>query len=153
MKTILAPVDFSAASDRVIAEAAALARAHGGRVVLMHVTEPTAKVVDYAAVVMAYAQIDEATVKYSVGRLNELEKRLRDDHVQATSVHVIGIPLTEIVAQARSLPADYIVVGSHGHTAFYDLLVGGTAHGVLKRSPCPVVIVPPTRKPKHAGAA
>lgn len=153
MKTILAPVDFSEASNRVMAEAAALARAHGGRVVLLHVTEPTAKVVDYAALVMAYAQIDEATVKYSIERLHQLERRLHADHVEATSVHVAGIPITEIVAQARNLPADYIVMGSHGHTAFYDLLVGGTTHGVLKRSPCPVVIVPPIGKSQANGAA
>jgi universal stress protein A len=35
------------------------------------------------------------------------------------------------------------VLGSHGHTAFYDLLVGSTAAGVLKHAPCPVVVVPP----------
>lgn len=153
MKTILTPVDFSATSDRVIAEAVALARAYGGRVVLLHVTEPTAKVVDYAALVMAYAQIDEAAVRFSVERLHQLEQRLRADQVDATSVHVAGMPVTEIVAQAGSFAADYIVMGSHGHTAFYDLLVGGTAHGVLKRAPCPVVIVPPARKPKHASVA
>jgi nucleotide-binding universal stress UspA family protein len=33
-------------------------------------------------------------------------------------------------------------MGSHGHTAFYDLLVGSTTQGVLKKAPCPVLIVP-----------
>jgi len=37
------------------------------------------------------------------------------------------------------------VMGSHGHTALYDLLLGSTTHGVLFRAPCPVVIVPPKR--------
>jgi nucleotide-binding universal stress UspA family protein len=37
-------------------------------------------------------------------------------------------------------------MGSHGHTAFYDLLVGSTTHGVLMRANCPVVIVPPEKK-------
>jgi len=34
------------------------------------------------------------------------------------------------------------VVGSHGHGAFYDLLVGSTTHGLLLRASCPVLIVP-----------
>jgi nucleotide-binding universal stress UspA family protein len=144
MKTILAPIDFSSMTDRVIAEAAALARAFGGRVVLLHVTEPTAGVVDYAAIVVAVAQVNEAAVKHAVTRLTELEQQLTRDGVEAKSIHVTGTPVPEIMAQARSVGADYIVIGSHGHTAFYDLLVGGTAHGILKRATCRVVVIPPS---------
>jgi hypothetical protein len=46
----------------------------------------------------------------------------------------------------------HYVIGSHGHTAFHDLLVGGTASGVLKRATCPVVVVPaPVRKKTKPG--
>jgi nucleotide-binding universal stress UspA family protein len=145
-KTILAPVDFSSVTDRVIAEAAALARALAGRVVLVHVTEPTAGVVDYAAIVVAVAQVNEAAVKHALERLAQLEQQLKSEGVDATSIHATGSPLPEIIEQAGKLAADYIVIGSHGHTAFYDLLVGGTAHGILKRARCPVVVVPPSAK-------
>jgi Zn-dependent M28 family amino/carboxypeptidase len=47
---------------------------------------------------------------------------------------------------AEKHDADFIVMGSHGHTAFYDLLVGSTTHGVLMRSKCPVVIVPAVKE-------
>jgi nucleotide-binding universal stress UspA family protein len=149
MKTILTPIDFSSATDRVIAEAATLARALAGRVVLVHVTEPTAGVVDYAAIVLAVAQVNEAAVKYALERLAQLEQQLKAENTQAASIHLTGTPVPEIIEQARTLPADYIVMGSHGHTAFYDLLVGGTAHGILKRATCPVVIVPPPPKKKR----
>jgi nucleotide-binding universal stress UspA family protein len=139
---ILAPVDFSDVTDRVVDEAGKLARMLHGRVVLVNVTEPATGVVDYAAIVVAVAQINEAAVKHSVERLAALESRLEHEGIAATSVQVTGTPLSEIVEQAKKLPADYIVIGSHGHSAFYDLLVGGTAHGVLKRATCPVVIVP-----------
>ena len=142
-KVILAPVDFSATTDRVLREAAALARTLGGKVVVINVTEPTTGVVDYAAIVVAVAQVNEAAVKFSVERLGQLVEMLKGDGVQAESMHLTGTPVSEIIEQASKLPADYIVMGSHGHTAFYDLLVGGTAHGVLKRATCPVVIVPP----------
>jgi nucleotide-binding universal stress UspA family protein len=39
-------------------------------------------------------------------------------------------------------------MGSHGHNAFYDLLVGTTTHGVLRKATCPVVIVPPPQRAK-----
>jgi universal stress protein A len=149
-KVILVPVDFSNVTERVVDEAAKLARMLHARVVLMHVTEPTTGVVDYAAIVVAVAQVNEAAVKFSVQRLGELERRLTDDGVEAVSVQVTGTPLSEIMEQARVVAANYIVIGSHGHTAFYDLLVGGTAHGILKRAACPVVIVPAPVEPDRA---
>ena len=54
-----------------------------------------------------------------------------------------------IVEQAEKSRADYIVMGSHGHTAFYDLLVGSTTHGVLMRAKCPVLIVPAAKEKKR----
>ncbi|MBI4621943.1 MAG: universal stress protein [Verrucomicrobia bacterium] len=52
--------------------------------------------------------------------------------------HLPAIP----ACQAEKNAADFIVMGSHGHTALYDLVVGSTTHGVLRRATCPVVIVP-----------
>ena len=60
-------------------------------------------------------------------------------------VQVTGAPIAHIIEQAAKYEADYIVMGSHGHTAIYDLLVGSTTHGVLMRARCPVVIVPATK--------
>ncbi|MFN2624413.1 MAG: universal stress protein [Chthoniobacterales bacterium] len=51
-----------------------------------------------------------------------------------------------MVEQAEACGADYIVMGSHGHTALYELLVGSTTHNVLMKASCPVVIVPPEKK-------
>ena len=45
-----------------------------------------------------------------------------------------------ILEEARNLSAAFIVIGSHGHGAVYELLAGSTTHGVLHRAPCPVVV-------------
>jgi len=62
-----------------------------------------------------------------------------------------------IAEEAARRSADYIIMGSHGHTAFYDLLVGSTTGGVLKGSPCPVIVIParhsaPASSPQAAKA-
>ena len=46
-------------------------------------------------------------------------------------------PVPHIVETAERLRAAYIVMGSHGHTAFFDLLVGSNTHGVLRRVELP----------------
>jgi nucleotide-binding universal stress UspA family protein len=152
MKTILAPVDFSGATDAVVVEATALARALDGRVVLLTVIQPPAITNEYSALMDNLAEIVAAGEKNAAKRLAELESRLQTDKIPVETVQVNGPPIRVIVEQAKKLDADYIVMGSHGHTALYDLLVGSTTHGVLMRAACPVIITPavkePPKKPK-----
>jgi nucleotide-binding universal stress UspA family protein len=149
MKTILAPIDFSGVTDAVIATAAELARASNGKVVLLSVIQPPVIVAEYAPHIADAAQILLASEKNAERELAKLADRLNADFIAADSLHLIGSPIPHIVEQAEKLAADYIVMGSHGHTALYDLLVGSTTHGVLMRAKCPVVIVPAQKPAKH----
>ena len=151
MKTILAPIDFSPASDAVITQAVSLARALDGRVVLLTVLQPLVVTAEYAPLLENIAEITIAGEKHAARQLAKLQERLRTDFVKVETVQLTGAPVPHIVEQAEKHGADYIVMGSHGHTAFYDLVVGSTTHGVVKRARCPVVIVPPQKtKPSKA---
>lgn len=154
MKTILTPIDFSAVSDSVVREATALARALDGRIVLLTAVQPPVVMSEYAAL-MDIGEITAAGERNAVRQLERLEQQLRAESIPTESIHVVGSPVVNILDQATKTGADYIVMGSHGHTAFYDLLVGSTTHGVLMRSKCPVIIVPTvkdekTRRPAKA---
>jgi nucleotide-binding universal stress UspA family protein len=52
----------------------------------------------------------------------------------------------EILNEADVANADLVVMGTHGHGAMYNLLVGGVTKGVLKRSTRPVLLVPGPRR-------
>ncbi len=142
MKTILAPVDFSRATDVVVQEAAALARVLPARVVLLTIIQPPLVVSEYGPLMGDIIEITAAGEKHAAKQLARLEEKLNGQFVKTETIQFTGMPIGLIVEQAKKLDADYIVMGSHGHTALYDLLVGSTTHGVLMRAPCPVVIVP-----------
>lgn len=142
MKTILAAIDSSSMADLVAAEAATLARAAQGRVVLVSVVQPPVISSEFVPMVENLEEITAAGEKAAADRLGRLQQRLAAEGIQAKSVRMTGGPISHILGVARAEAADYIVMGSHGHTALYDLLVGSTTHGVLLRAPCPVVIVP-----------
>lgn len=146
MKTILAPIDFSKVSDAVVEEAASLARALNGRVVLLTVVQPPVVITEYAGLMDNIAEITAAGEKNAARQLEKVEEKLKGDFLACESIQVVGTPVAHILEQADKTGADYIVMGSHGHTAFYDLLVGSTTHGVLMRSKCPVVIVPAAKE-------
>ncbi len=146
MKTILTPVDFSSATRGVIAVALDLARSTGGRVVLLHAVQLPVITTDYGVTAELLQQTIEVNETAAHRQIAHLEKSITDQGVAVTSRTVNGFAAGNIIEQATTLHADYIVLGSHGHTAFYDLLVGSTTHAVLRKAPCPVVIVPPERK-------
>ena len=54
-----------------------------------------------------------------------------------------GEPASEILATARAVASDLIVMGTHGRTGLQRLLLGSVAERVIRRSSVPVLIVPP----------
>lgn len=145
MKTILAPVDFSAITPAVVENASSLARAVGGRVVVLHVVAPAIVPGDSSSMVVDLSRMQARAETGAAAQLSALKSGLREAGLEAEAVEVGGIPTVQILEQAGALGADYIVMGSHGHGAVYDLLIGGTTHAILKRARCPVVVVPARR--------
>lgn len=64
--------------------------------------------------------------------------------LEVRTVQCSDLAVPTIIAQANALKAAYIVIGSHGHGAVYDLVVGSTTQGVLRKARCPVLVVPVT---------
>lgn len=114
-----------------------------GRVHLLHVVPPPPILVSDHGV--ATEQLDEmiaAGAAIAQAKLAALEARARRLCPAVRAERRPGQPVATILAQAAKVRASFIVLGSHGHAAVHDLLVGSTAHGVLRRAPCPVVVVP-----------
>jgi len=150
MKTILAPIDFSTATEGVIEAACTLARATQNKVLLLHVVQPPVLTSDYGLAVENFQEAITISEKHSAKRLTEITEGLRLSHPELAveTRQVNGPPIPEILDAAKISDAAYIVMGSHGHNAFYDLLVGTTTHGILRKASCPVVIVPPPQRTK-----
>ena len=141
MKTILVPVDFSAASTLVVAEAVALGRAVNARLVVLHVVQPPV-IVDSEFGPQMSAEYSVAASDSAAKQLRHLQQKLKSEGNTVETRHLVGLPGSSIIEVAENVEADYIVLGSHGHGAFYDLVVGSTTSRVLKQAKCPVVVVP-----------
>lgn len=147
MKTILVPVDLSAATPRVCAAACDLAKLIGGQLVLLHVVPPPPVMMnDYYAFDTGHlAQALASVEKGATLKLRALARRFAK-RCPVQTVQVTGQPVGTILARARATRAAYIVLGSHGHGAMFDLFVGSTTSGVLRKARCPVLVVPMNRR-------
>jgi universal stress protein A len=142
MRTILAPIDFSHVTPRVIAQAVVLARALAARLVLLHVQAPPLRFARDATVAESGVEFASAVGSEAARRLARLQEELRQEGIAVHAIHRTGHPGVVIVQQAERLQADYVIMGSHGHSAFHDLIVGSTTTRVLKDATCRLVIIP-----------
>jgi nucleotide-binding universal stress UspA family protein len=53
-----------------------------------------------------------------------------------------GFPKEEIIKIATQWEADLIIMGSHGRTGLFHLLMGSVTEYVIRHSPVPVMVVP-----------
>jgi nucleotide-binding universal stress UspA family protein len=149
MKTILVPIDLSDVTPDVLGAAGALARSLSAKIVLAHVTRPPLIATECGPVVAQQQAADDHDV---LARLAYWQGELQREGLIAETSRLYGQPVGCIREKAERLGADYIVLGSHGHGALYELLIGSTAADLLKHSPCPVLVVPVHRQEPTAAA-
>jgi nucleotide-binding universal stress UspA family protein len=135
---LLGATDFSQAAELAQNYAILLARASGGRLHIVHVSQP------YPTLTLDAA--DDAQLLGPVRRevsnaLDDMASRLTRDGVQASATLTIGTPSEEIIRVADAEAADLIVLGSQGRTALEHVLLGSTAERVVKGAACPVLTV------------
>ncbi|HTA60851.1 MAG TPA: universal stress protein, partial [Bacteroidia bacterium] len=59
-------------------------------------------------------------------------------------VTFIGSPKDDIIKQSVEKQASFIVIGTHGRSAFVQFVLGGTAEFVVRHSTVPVIVLPYT---------
>lgn len=139
-RTIIAALDLSHDSRAVAFRAAALARQHGARLVLVHVTTDLVQEASYEF--MAALPIDPDLQRQLEDNARQgLEGIARDLGDTTAEVRVtVGPPKGGILALAKEYGADLIVIGNHGVHGL-ELLLGSTANAVLHAAPCDILAV------------
>jgi nucleotide-binding universal stress UspA family protein len=148
---LIVAVDFSEAFDAVLREAAKWALNLSAELWLVHVADPDPAFVGYAAGPQTVRDEIARRFRHEHRRLQVEAARLRDRGIVATPLLVQGPVGRTLAQQAVQLDADMIIVGSHGHGALHDLLVGSVSEEILRASACPVLVVPTRRKDRPHG--
>jgi nucleotide-binding universal stress UspA family protein len=135
-RSILCPVDLSAASRTAARTAAVMADCFDARLTVVFVDDPL---------------LSQAAQRFDEGELARRTETELTRFVQkaigkrpACGYEIVnGDPATEILKAARRLKADLIVMGTQGHRGPKRFFFGSTAATVVKRTTIPVLVVPP----------
>ena len=133
--TVLHPTDFSDRSRNALLLACALANDYGARLIVLHVAW-TAPLVSGEGMLPT----DPDLIRRAA--MEELE-RLEVPAAGGAFVRRFeeGDAVAAILRVAQEVPADLIVMGTHGRTGLGRLLMGSVAEQVVRKAPCPVLTV------------
>ena len=139
-KRILTATDFSESAETGISWAKYLARKHEAVLHLIHVVEamPIS-----AGLMPLPPEAFDAFSEAGRERLRNLASDWRDEGLQVETRVAVGRPAEEIVRAAGDAGTDLVVLATRGRTGLANLLLGGTASEVVRRSSAPVLTVHP----------
>ncbi|MDP2032583.1 MAG: universal stress protein [Polaromonas sp.] len=152
---ILMPIDGSPTSDKALAEAIRLARLSGGQLRLLHMVDELSYVNGFEPA-MAYLN-DTLPLMRDAGEklLAHARQQAEREGVATDCVLIVGGPgrlWEHVVAQAGSMNADLVVVGSHGRRGLGRALLGSDAEQIVRHAPGPVLVVRATGAGEPSGA-
>jgi nucleotide-binding universal stress UspA family protein len=132
---VVAAIENSESTGRVLAAARELALLSGGEVWVLHVRERSAS---------KYGGTEAETASDARQEVDAATAALADAGVKAhggTRHTLIGCAAKEIIASAAEHEAGVIVTGSKGHGDLAGLLLGSTTHKVIQLADRPVLVV------------
>jgi len=145
LKRILVPTDFSEHAEQAFLHAATIARWSGAELLVLHVVE---KFMDHSLVYsdvwpfqkpvrQYYRELEERTA----ARLTEKIHESVGDDLKCRVIVSTGSPAPEILTAAGRESVDLVVIATHGRGGIAQALLGSTADRVLRKAPCPVLVV------------
>ncbi len=163
-KRILVPVDGSPVARKGMREAIKIAREGRGRLLLLHIIEEYSAFIspEAGASIVPILDAMRASGRRTLAGIARGAAKAGVKSQAVLAENFGGRVADTIVAQAKRLRADLIVMGTHGRRGVKRALLGSDAELVVRHSPVPVLLVPASgrqsnrRKPsgrKREGAA
>lgn len=141
---ILIPTDFSKTSLKAIDHAVHMAKLTNAELVLLHASENL--IADVDAGIMTFvkfqAEYEQEILNQNTKNLNEVAARIQKKGVKTVSTIIEkGKPYERIVAAAKKIKADLIIMGTHGVSGIREFFLGSNTFNVIRDAHCPVLSI------------
>ncbi len=147
---ILVPVDLERHTRKLVDFAVDIANKLDAEIVVFHgiQSKEGGAMADMGQLALAGVsgeQLQSTHADEAGKKLEEIASEIEGRCKKCESALVTGDVVDEIVAYAQKHKADLIIIGSHGRRGLDHILLGSVAERVIKRSPCPTLIMNPYR--------
>jgi nucleotide-binding universal stress UspA family protein len=143
LRRILVPLDGSLFAETALASAKTLARTFNARLHLYRVSTIVPTPMQYYPHLPAPAPLPDQVFGLTEHYLASVQARLMREGFHVDSHLGVGTPGDAILAHAKSIHADLIVMSTHARTGLSRTVLGSTADQVVRSGDTPVLLVHP----------
>jgi nucleotide-binding universal stress UspA family protein len=151
VKKILCPTDFSEFSAWALELALRLAKWYESEITVMHVVPRVLMHPEYFPYMQEPVLPSPDVRKQAQEELDRFTEKARKADIPTTARLEEGDSVEEILACASELPADLVVMGTHGRRGFERLVLGSVTVKVMRKGVCPLLTV--SSEPRGLGAS
>jgi nucleotide-binding universal stress UspA family protein len=141
IQRILVPIDFSEHSKNALKYAIPFAEKFNASIDLIYVVEPTIYPADFSFGQIGFPNVEEELRVRGSAELENLMTKEIAGKVNSRKIVRTGKPFYEINQYAMEENISLIIIATHGHTGMEQILFGSTAEKVVRKAPCPVLVV------------
>lgn len=139
---VLLPTDFSPFSDRALHHAIALCKWYQARLTVLYaLSSPGAPLTDFPPY-LTPVPLTQRERDQLLAHLQNFSRPASEAGIEVSSSLVEGEVVAMILGAAETMPADLVVIGTHGHGGFERLILGSVTEKILRKAPCPVMTIP-----------
>lgn len=142
MKNILVAIDFSSMTHSLVDRASIFAEKFGAKLWLVHIASPDPVFVGFEVGPQHVRDSKAQELRMEHRELQSLAKQLNAKGLNAESLLIQGPTADTLVAEARKLKADLIVLGAEDHGTIFKAVFGSVWEDVVKQVNVPVLLVP-----------
>ena len=135
-KKIVFPTDFSHCSDAALEYATVLARETGATLFIVHAEEPP--IVYDGGMYTGRLEPDHVELNRMLHEILPTDPTVACEHRLLVGERNTADQIVKFVKEEQ---ADLIVLGTHGRTGVKRLLLGSVAEAIVRRAPCPVLVM------------
>ena len=135
------PIDFSDNSKKALRYAIPFAQQFNASLILVYIVEPTIYPSDFGFGQVGFPDVEKELHEKAINEMAGLIDAVVPKTLKTQTLVGSGIPFVEITTYAKEEEVDMIIVATHGRTGVEHILFGSTAEKIIRKAPCPVLVV------------
>lgn len=145
-KNILLVFDPKTRVQTAVDHAKSLAVENSVRITILSVIKDIPSDLSMAISVLPAQVLLDGVIKERKAQLDEVISVFKEQGIDVISKVVRGTPFLEIIRQVLREKHDLVIIAAEGKSGLKDRLFGSTSMHLMRKCPCPVWVVKPTRR-------
>lgn len=137
-------------NKETLGRAVTLAKNNSARLTVVDVIEELPRDTRMLVTVMPPQDLQRLVVEERQEQLKKFIARLRKKRMRVSRNVLIGKPFQEIIREVVRKKRDLVIMTAEGKVELKDRLFGSTSMHLMRKCPCPVWVMKPTRRKRYA---